>query len=312
MNLHTGERASEMESASTSQTVSSAAAPEGGSHNSSAALLPATPQILIDSSLSSMRLDVADLWAYRELLLFFVWRDIQVRYKQTLIGVLWAIIQPLSTMLLFTLFFNRFAGLSSGQIPYPIFAYTGLLLWTFFSNAVVNSTNSLIANTNLITKVYFPRMLIPAAAVAAGLVDFGVASLVLIGLVLYYGIMPTPSILLLPVFVAVTMLLALAVGMLVSALTVRYRDLRHALPFVIQFWMFASPVIYPSTIVPERWRWVLAANPLTGIIEGFRSALIGRGFEWSAITVSVVLTVCLLLCSLYVFRRMEDTFADLI
>ncbi len=259
-----------------------------------------------------MRLDLRDLWMYRELLYFLTWRDIKVRYKQTLMGALWAIVQPLFTMLLFTIFFNKFAGLDSGLIPYPLFAYTGLLLWTFFSSGVINSTNSLISNTNLITKVYFPRMFIPAAAVAAGLVDLAVASVVLVGLALYYRVSLTWSLTLLPLFVILTLLLALGVGMLISALTVRYRDLRHALPFMIQLWMFASPVIYPSGIVPAKWRWVLAINPLTGIIEGFRSALVGSSFDWTTISISAALTLCLFVGSLYVFRRIEETFADLI
>jgi lipopolysaccharide transport system permease protein len=227
-------------------------------------------------------------------------------------GAAWVIIQPLFTAALFTIFFNKFVGLSSGSIPYPIFAYSGLLLWTFFSNAVLNSTASLINNTNLITKVYFPRMFIPAAAVAAGLVDLAIASLILIALALYYGLIPGWGVALLPLFVALATLLALAVGLMISALTVKYRDLRHALPFVIQFWMFASPVIYPSSIVPARWRWALAINPLTGIIEGFRSALVGSTFEWRPIGVAAALTVFLLALGAYVFRRTEDTFADVI
>lgn len=274
--------------------------------------LPDKPQILIESSETGVRLDLRDLWTYRELLYFLTWRDIKVRYKQTLMGASWAVVQPLLTMLLFTIFFNKFAGLDSGPIPYPLFAYTGLLLWTFFSGGVVNSTNSLISNTNLITKVYFPRMFIPAAAVGAGLVDFCVASVVLVGLAVYYKVALTWSLTLLPFFVGLTLLLALGVGMLISALTVRYRDLRHALPFMIQLWMFASPVIYPSGIVPEKWRWVLMINPLTGIIEGFRSALVGGGFDRTAVSVSAAVTVCLFVVSLYVFRRIEETFADVI
>lgn len=253
--------------------------PEATSTDHRLAPLPEKPLILIESDESGVQLNLSDLWTYRELLYFLTWRDIKVRYKQTLMGAAWVIIQPLLTMLIFTLFFNKFAGLGSGTIPYPLFAYSGLLLWMFFSNAIINSTNSLITNSNLITKVYFPRMFIPAAAVGAGLVDLALASLILVGLALYYGVTPTWSIMLLPVFVALTMVLALAVGMLISALTVKYRDLRHALPFLIQFWMFASPIIYPSSIVPGKWRWVLATNPLTGIIEGFRSSLVGRSFD---------------------------------
>jgi lipopolysaccharide transport system permease protein len=227
-------------------------------------------------------------------------------------GAAWVIIQPLGTMLILTLFFNKLAGLQSGSIPYPLFAYSGLLLWTFFSNAVVNSTNSLVSNTNLITKVYFPRMFIPIAAVGAGLVDLAIASIVLIGLAIYYQVSFGWKILALPIFISLAVGLAVAVGMLISALTVKYRDLKHALPFIIQAWMFASPVIYPPGIVPEKWRWLLNLNPLSGIIEGFRSALIGRAFDWPAIGAAAAITSALLLCSIYVFRRTEDTFADLI
>ena len=309
MDLNTTESTNKLESVSTSHIASSANRRQS---DNSVSPLPEKPRILIESDESGVQLNLSDLWAYRELLYFLTWRDIKVRYKQTAMGAAWVIIQPLFTMLLFTLFFNKFAGLNSGDIPYPLFAYSGLLLWTFFSNAIINSTNSLVNNTNLITKVYFPRMFIPAAAVGAGLVDLAIASLILIGLALYYGVALARGILLLPVFVALTMLLALGVGMLISALTVKYRDLRHALPFLIQFWMFASPVIYPPSIVPEKWRWILAVNPLTGILEGFRSALVGRSFNWPTIAVSAVLTVTLLVCSVYVFRRTEETFADLI
>ena len=280
--------------------------------DNAAATLPERPLILIESEEKGVQFAFPDLWAYRELLVFLTWRDIKVRYKQTVLGAAWAIIQPLLTMLLFTLVFNRLAGLDTGSVPYPLFAYTGLLIWTFFSNAVTNSTNSLINNTNLITKVYFPRVFIPAAAVGAGLVDFAIAGLILIGLVIYYGVAPTPSLALLPLFLLLAVLLALAVGMLISALTVKYRDLRHALPFVLQFWMFASPVIYPSSAVPERFRPLLALNPLTGIIEGFRTALFGGGFDRTATSLAFLLTLALLAFSYYHFRRIEETFADLI
>lgn len=274
--------------------------------------LPDKPLILIESEEMGVQLALPDLWDYRELLYFLAWRDIKVRYKQTALGAAWAIIQPLATMLLFTLVFNRLAGLNTGSVPYPIFAYTGLLIWTFFSNAVINSTNSLINNTNLITKVYFPRAFIPAAAVAAGLIDFAIAGIILIGLLIYYGIMPGWHAALLPCFVLLSVLLALAVGMLISALTVKYRDLRHALPFIIQFWMFASPVIYPANQVPGRWRHLLALNPLTGIIEGFRASLFGGAFDCASVTCAVALTLLLLAVSFYTFRRIEETFADLI
>jgi lipopolysaccharide transport system permease protein len=274
--------------------------------------LPDKPLILIESEESGVQFAFSDLWAYRELLYFLTWRDIKVRYKQTALGAAWAIIQPLATMLLFTLVFNRLAGLDTGRIPYPLFAYTGLLLWTFFSNAVTNSTNSLINNTNLITKVYFPRAFIPAAAVGAGLVDFAIGAVILGGLVAYYGMTPGWNVVLLPLFLLLAVMLALAFGMLISALTVKYRDLRHALPFLIQFWMFASPVIYPSSQVPGGWRRLIMLNPLTGIIEGFRAALFGGSFDRAETLASVVFTLALLAFAFYLFRRIEETFADLI
>jgi lipopolysaccharide transport system permease protein len=215
-------------------------------------------------------------------------------------------------MLIFTLVFTKFVRLEEGAIPYPLFAYAGLLLWTFFSVSVTSGTNSLIGNTSLVTKVYFPRAFIPAAAVGAGLVDFGVGAVLLAALAVYYGVGVTWGLLLLPIFVALGAALALAVGMIASALTVRYRDLRHALPFLLQLWMFASPVIYPLGVVPERWRWVLAANPLTGVLEGFRASLAGTPFDWQLVAVPAVAAPILLAVAFYVFRQLEDTFADII
>ena len=261
---------------------------------------------------AGVQLNFGDLWAYRELLYFLTWRDIKVRYKQTLMGVAWVVVQPLLTMLIFTLVFTRFVKLEEGAIPYPLFAYAGLLLWTFFSVSVTSGTNSLIGNTSLVTKVYFPRAFIPAAAVGAGLVDFGVGAVLLAALAVYYRVGVTWGLLLLPVFVALGAALALAVGMIASALTVRYRDLRHALPFLLQLWMFASPVIYPPGVVPERWRWVLAANPLTGVLEVFRASLAGTPFDWRLVAVPAVAAPVLLAVAFYVFRRLEDTFADII
>jgi lipopolysaccharide transport system permease protein len=267
---------------------------------------------LIKSEEAGVQLNLAELWYFRELLYFLTLRDIKVRYKQTLIGLAWVIIQPFTTMLIFTLVFNRFVRLDAGPLPYPLFALSGLLLWLFFANAVTNSTNSLIRNSNLITKVYFPRMVIPAASVGAGLVDLAVAFLLLIVLVFYYGVSLTSNLLLLPVFVLMMTLLALGVGLLSAALTVKYRDLRHALPFIIQLWMFASPVIYPASIVPEKWKWLLTVNPVAGIIEGFRTSLSGGNFNWMHVSLSAVITIILLVCSIYVFRRFEDTFADVV
>jgi lipopolysaccharide transport system permease protein len=271
------------------------------------------PLIKIRPHKGWVALNLSDLWVYRELLYFLTWRDIKVRYKQTLLGAAWAIIQPLFTMLLFTLFFGKLAKIPSDGVPYPIFAYAGLLPWTFFSNAVTNSGNSLVGSSSLITKVYFPRMIIPGAAVGSGLVDFGIAFVILIGLMVYYGVPVTWSIVMLPVLVALTTLLALGVGMWTSAMNVKYRDIRYAMPFLVQLWLFASPVIYPASLMPQKWRWVLWLNPLTGIIEGFRSSLLGSNrFNWLALGLSTLMTLGALVYSAYTFRRMERVFADIV
>jgi len=256
--------------------------------------------------------EVRDLWAYRELLYFLTWRDVKVRYKQTELGVAWAILQPLLTMLIFTIFFGKLARVPSDNIPYPIFAYAGLLPWTFFANALSNSGNSLVGSANLITKVYFPRLIIPGAAVAAGLVDFAIGFVILILLMIYYQVGLTWNLLMFPVLLLLTTLLALGMGMWLSALNVKYRDVRFALPFLIQLWMFVSPIIYPASFVPASLRWVLALNPLTGIIEGYRSSLFGLPFNWTALAISAGITLALLVYSAYVFRQMEKSFADII
>ena len=267
---------------------------------------------LIQSEENGVQLGLGELWYYRELLYFLTLRDIKVRYKQTVMGVAWVIIQPLTTMLIFTLVFNRFVRLDAGALPYPLFALSGLLLWLFFANAVTNSTHSMVINANLITKVYFPRMFIPAASVAAGLVDLAVAFLLLVALCIYYGVALTLSLLLVPLFIMLMALLALGVGLLSAAMTVKYRDLRHALPFIIQLWMFASPVIYPASVVPEKWKWLLLINPVAGIIEGFRASLTGHSFDWLQVSISAAITFALLVFSVYIFRRFEDTFADVV
>lgn len=274
--------------------------------------LPEKPLVVIQPSKSWVALNLRDLWLYRDLLYILTERDIKVRYKQTILGALWAIIQPLFTMLIFTLFFGRLAGMPSDGIPYPIFAYAGLLPWTFFSNAVTNSGNSLVGNSNLITKVYFPRMIIPIASVGAGLVDFAIAFSLLVVLMFYYGVGLTVNILMVPVLVVLTALLAIGIGMWMSGLNVKYRDVRYALPFLIQLGMFATPIIYPASIVPEKWRWLLALNPLTGIIEGYRSAFFGKPFDWVALGISALIALSILVYSAYSFRKMEKTFADIV
>src|SRR5215470_15081759 len=240
--------------------------------------LPDKPVVLIESGRSWVPLNLRDLWSYRELLYFLAWRDVKVRYKQTVLGATWAVIQPLVTMIIFTFFFGMLTRVPTEGIPSPIFYYTGLSLWTFFSNAVMSGANSLIGNTNLITKVYFPRLIIPAASIGAMLLDFAISSVLLIGLLIYYHFSVTWNyLMLLPIILLIT-LLALGAGTWLSALNTRYRDVRYALPFMIQLWLFVSPIIYPLSLVPERWRWLMILNPVTGIAEGYRSSLLGTQF----------------------------------
>lgn len=274
--------------------------------------IPDKPVVVIQPSKSWVALNLRDLWHYRDLLYILTKRDVQVRYKQTLLGAAWAIIQPLFTMLIFSLLFGRLASMPSDGIPYPIFAFAGLLPWTFFSNAVTNSGNSLVGNSNLVTKVYFPRMVIPMASVASGLIDFAVAFGLLILLMLYYGVGFSINLIMVPVLILLTALLAIGIGMWMSALNVKYRDIRYALPFLIQLGMFASPIIYPLSFVPEKWRWLLLLNPLAGQIEGYRAAFFGTPFNWLALAISAVMTFAVLVYSAYNFRRMEKSFADII
>jgi len=242
------------------------------SETSSKADVFADAKILIDSRDAALGLHVRELWNYRELLYFLTWRDIKLRYKQTALGATWVIIQPLFAMLLFTLFFGKLAKMPSDNVPYPLFAYAGLVPWTFFANAITNSGQSLVGSSNLISKVYFPRIYIPAGAVAAGLLDFAIASLLLVPMLFYYKTRLTSQLLFLPFFAALATALALGVGMWLAALNVKYRDIRYAIPFLVQLWLFASPVIYPASIVPPKWKWVLAINPLTGgsdVVESY-------------------------------------------
>ncbi len=270
------------------------------------------PVITIEAGRKWAGFDLADLWQHRDLFFFLTWRDVKVRYKQTVLGAGWAILQPLLTMVLFTLIFGRLAKVPSDGIPYPIFAYAGLLPWTFFSNAVTNSGNSLVGNATLITKVYFPRMVIPGAAVGAGLVDFAIAGTILIAMMAWYGIGVGLSILMIVPLVLITSIFALAVGMWMSGLNVKYRDVRYALPFFVQIWMYATPIIYPVDFVPASWRWLLMLNPLTGMIEGYRSALFNRPFAWGHLAVSAALSIVALIYAAYSFKQMERDFADVI
>jgi lipopolysaccharide transport system permease protein len=259
----------------------------------------------------ALRLD--ELWAYRELLYFLTWRDIKVRYKQTVLGALWAILQPLLTMVVFSIFFGNLGGIPSDGLPYPIFVYAALLPWQLFSHALTESSNSLVASQNLITKVYFPRLVIPLAPVLAGLVDFRFSFTILLLLMAYYGIGFTVAIFTLPLFLLLAIGAAMGAGLWLSALNVEYRDVRYTIPFLIQFWLFLTPVAYPASIVPERFRVLYGLNPMTGVVEGFRWALLGKEqTDSSMIVVSVLVVVLMLVGGGYYFRRMERTFADVV
>jgi lipopolysaccharide transport system permease protein len=258
-------------------------------------------------------IDFRELWEYRELLYFLTWRDIKIRYKQTVLGAAWAIIQPVFMMIVFSLFFGKLAKVPSDGIPYPVFAFCALLPWQLFASAVGDSSNSLVGNQGLITKVYFPRLVIPISAVLSGLVDFAVSLVVLIGLIFWYGIVPGWRIITVPGFILLAMCTALAVGLWLSSLSVQYRDVRYVIGFLVQFWLFATPVAYPSSIVPEQWRAVYALNPMAGVVEGFRWALLGKSSALgSMLWVSIAVVLLTLLGGLYYFRRMEQQFADVV
>ena len=271
------------------------------------------PTLLIRPSRGWAALDLADLWQYRELIYFLTWRDIKVRYKQTVLGGAWAILQPFLTMVVFSVFFGRLAGIPSDGLPYPIFAYCALLPWQLFAHALTESSNSLVANERLITKVYFPRLVVPISAVLAGLLDFLVAFVVLIGMMMYYQIRPTAAVWTVPLFLLLAVGAALGVGLWLSALNVQYRDVRYTIPFLTQFWLFLTPVAYPSTLVPVSWRALYGLNPMAGVVEGFRWALLGKTEGPGALlAVSVAITIVILVGGLYYFRRMEKTFADVV
>ena len=255
-----------------------------------------------------------EIWAFRELLLLFTWREIKIRYRQTALGALWALLQPLAMMLTFTIFFGRMAGLAHavGNVAYPIYVYAGLLPWTFFANAVLNSGTSVQSSASLITKVYFPRLVIPLSAVGAALVDFAVALTVLAALMVWYHTALTWQILLVPALILVTVVAATAVGTIASALIVAYRDFRYVIPFAIQLWMFLTPVIYPLSLAPPRFRWILKLNPMAGLIDGFRAAFLGVPPDWVGMGISTVFAFLLLWAGAAYFRRLERRFADII
>lgn len=272
----------------------------------------AAPSIVIEPTHGWQAIELRDLWRYRELLYFLTWRDIKVRYKQTLLGAAWAVLQPLLTMVVFSVIFGQLAKLPSDGVPYPIFTFTALLPWQLFAFALTNSSNSLVGSQNLVSKVYFPRLVIPIASVLPALVDFAISFVVLLGMILYYQIGLTPRILVLPLFLLLALATALGVGLWLSALNVEYRDVRYVVPFLTLFWQYATPVAYSSSLIPSQWRLVYGLNPMTGVVEGFRWALLGKGDVGAMLWISVAIIMVLLVSGLAYFKRMEASFADVI
>jgi lipopolysaccharide transport system permease protein len=271
------------------------------------------PVTVIEPSKGWLSLNLRELWQYRELLYFLTWRDVKVRYKQTIIGAAWAILQPFFSMVVFSIFFGRLAGIESDDLPYPIFSYAALVPWQFFANGLRQSSDSLVASANLIRKVYFPRLVIPISSVLSGGIDFALAFIVLLGMMLFYGTLPTGAIVWLPLFLLLALVTSLGVGLWLTAMNVQFRDVRYAVPFLIQAWMFASPITYPSSLLDEPWRTLYGINPMAGVVEGFRWALLGTETAPGPIVlVSAVVAVLILISGAYYFRRMEKTFADLV
>jgi lipopolysaccharide transport system permease protein len=273
----------------------------------------APPTMVIEPSQGWRALDLRELWSYRELLYFLTWRDVMVRYKQTVLGAAWAILQPVLTMVVFSLFFGKLAGMPSDGLPYPLFSLAALVPWTFFANGLNLSSNSLVGSANLVRKVYFPRLVVPISSVLSGGVDFLLSFGVLLVMMLFYGVLPGLRVLWLPFFVALGLVTALGAGLWLSALNVNYRDVRYTVPFLLQIWLFATPIAYPSTLLEEPWRSIYGINPMVGVVEGFRWALLGTSAApGSMVPVSAVAAVLLLLSGAFYFRRMERTFADVV
>ena len=272
------------------------------------------PPTIIRPRQGLFHLDLGELWRARELGYFFTWRDVKVRYKQTVLGAAWAILQPFMTMVVFSIFFGRLAGLNQKTegIPYPIYVYAGLLPWTFFATAVASSGSSLVGSSNLLTKVYFPRLIIPLGAIGVGLVDLAVSFGVLLAMMGFYGTHVAWQLLWVPLFLAGTILAATGVGSMLSALTVSYRDFQYVVPFLVQLWMFVTPVIYPMSIVPMKWRWLFSLNPMAGLIDGFRAAFLARPLDWPHLALSLIVSVFLFLGGASYFRAVEQRFADVI
>jgi lipopolysaccharide transport system permease protein len=271
------------------------------------------PVLFIRPSRGWISLKLGELWEYRELLYFLTWRDVMVRYKQTVLGVAWAIIQPVFTMVVFSLFFGRLAKMPSDGIPYPVFSYAALVPWQFFANGLSASSNSLVGSANLIKKVYFPRLVIPISSVLSGGVDFCLAFLVLLGMILAYGIVPTWNMVWLPLLLLLALVTALGAGLWLTAMNVQFRDVRYAVPFLIQAWMYATPIAYPSSLLDEPWRTLYGLNPMVGVVEGFRWALLGaETAPGPVVLVSALVSIALLVSGAFYFRRMERTFADVV
>ena len=272
-----------------------------------------TPNILIEAPPRWEALDLCELWRYRELLYFLAWRDVMVRYKQTVIGAGWAILQPFLTMVVFSVIFGELLKVPSDGVAYPVFSYAALVPWNFFAGALTRSGNSLIADANLISKVYFPRLILPLSAVLSLILDFAIAFVILMLMMLFYHIVPSVAVLTLPLFLVLALLTALACGVWLSAVNIKYRDVAYVIPFLTQFWLFVTPVAYPSTIIPEPWRVFYGLNPMAGVVEGFRWALLGQeNPAWDLIFVSVLVVLVLLISGLFYFRRMEHEFADVV
>jgi lipopolysaccharide transport system permease protein len=272
-----------------------------------------TPVIRIEPTKGWVSLKLREIWEYRELLYFLIWRDIKVRYKQTVLGIGWAIIQPFFTMVVFSIFFGKLAKMPSDGIPYPIFSYAALVPWTLFSNGLSKGANSLVSSSNLIKKIYFPRLIIPVSSVLSGLVDFVLAFTVLIGMMLYFGLAPTANIIWLPFLIGLSIIASLSVSLWLSAMNVQFRDVQYIMPFLTQLWLFATPIAYPSSLLSEPWKTIYGINPMVGVVEGFRWALLGTATAPGAmIIVSTLVTLVLLISGSLYFRRMEKTFADVV
>ncbi|HEY6041059.1 MAG TPA: ABC transporter permease [Anaerolineae bacterium] len=268
--------------------------------------------IVIRPSRGWVAVNLRDVWEYRELLYFMVWRDVKVRYKQTLLGVAWVVLQPLATTLVFTIIFGNLARMPSDNLPYALFALAGLIPWNYFASAFARGGTSLVSSANLISKVYFPRLIIPLSSVLGGLVDTAIVLVMLLVLMPFFGIVPTAAILTLPLFLLLAIATALGISLWLTALNVQYRDVSYVIPFIGQFWFYATPVVYPASLIPEQWRWLYGLNPMTGVVEGFRWALFGKEPPGYLLAVSVVIVIVLIVSGSFVFRRMEKTFADVV